>query len=269
MEITVAGTGRMGSAFVKRAAALGHAVYAWNRTRERLAGLPAKPVSLEETRGVVAVFVADDEAMLEVVDKLRGDAVVLMGTYSVEATADAVRRLAARGIPAVSSPIVGGPGNVERGDAIYLVGGDRRKVEELAPLYSQLGKAVFLGSAEEAAALKLAYNALLIGVVAVLGEAASLAKAYGILDKYRDLLSMTVFKDIGAAYLDRIFSASQGTFALKHAAKDLRYAALAASRRGLPLSAISAVKSLYEVLTALGRGDDYYVRAGALEGGSA
>lgn len=259
----------MGSAFVKRAAALGHTVYAWNRSREKLAGLPAKAISLEEARGLIAVFVADDEAMLGVVDRLKSGVVALMGTYSVEATAEAVKRLASRGIPAVSSPIVGGPGNVERGDAIYLVGGDRHRVEELAPLYSQLGKAIFLGSAEEAAALKLAYNALLIGVVAVLGEAASLAKAYGVLSQFKDLLSMTVFKDVGAAYLDRIFSTSPGTFALKHAAKDLRYALLAASKRGLPLATISAAKSLYEVLTALGRGDEYYVRAGALEGGSA
>lgn len=269
MDVTVIGTGRMGSAFAKRAVSLGHRVFAWNRTKERLEGLPAAPIaSPKDGRGLVAVFVADDEALSSLVDEINGDVVALMGTYSVEGTSEALERLGARGLPAVSSPIVGGPGNVERGDAIYIIGGDRGAYDGLAAFYSELGKAVYVGPAERAAALKLAYNALLIGTVAVLGEAAALAKAYGVpLEQMKEVLAQTVFKDIGAVYLERIFSEAAGTFALRHAAKDLRYAAAAAGRKGSGSSVLSAVKSLYELLTALGYGDYYYVRAGALEGG--
>ncbi|MGC8582648.1 MAG: NAD(P)-dependent oxidoreductase [Thermoproteus sp.] len=266
MEVTVIGTGRMGAAFVKRAAQLGHKVYAWNRTRRRLEGLPATPISSpSEARGLAAVFVADDEALLSLVNEVGGDAVALMGTYSL-AGADAARKaLAARGIKVMAAPVVGGPGNVERGDAIYIIGGDAEVYGRYSKLFAELGKVMYVGEFEKAVVLKLAYNSLLIGTVAVLGEAASLAAAHGIPpSQFKELLQQTVFKDIGSVYIDRMYSDEPGTFALKHAGKDVRYATAAAAGRSSTI-VLSAVRSLYEMLEVLGYGDAYYIKAGILE----
>ncbi|CCC81647.1 NAD(P)-dependent oxidoreductase [Thermoproteus tenax] len=266
MEITVVGTGRMGSAFVKRAAALGHKVYAWNRTREKLSGLPATAIEgLSDARGLVAIFVADDEALMGIVEQIGGEAAALMGTYSVNGAVEAVRRLRSRGIPAFASPIVGGPGNVERGDAIYLLGGERTLLDKYTSVMFSLGKVVLVGELEKAVALKLAYNSLLIGTVAVLGEALSLAVAYGIpATVFKDLLSQTVFKEIGSVYIDRMLSEGEGTFALKHAGKDLRYAVNASAGKSGAV-VLSAVHSLYELLELQGYGNEYYIKAGILE----
>lgn len=267
MEVTVVGTGRMGSAFVKRAAQLGHAVYAWNRTREKLSGLPATPISkLSEARGLIAVFVSDDEALLSIIGELKGDVVALMGTYSIQGANAARRALEARGIPVMAAPVVGGPGNVERGDAIYLVGGGGVAYEKYAGFFAEMGKAMYLGDFEKAVVLKLAYNSLLIGTVSVLGEAISLASSYGISPSvFKELLQQTVFKDVATAYVDRMLSNESGTFALKHASKDVRYAIAAASGRSGAV-VLSAVRTLYELLELWGFGDVYYIKAGILEG---
>jgi 3-hydroxyisobutyrate dehydrogenase-like beta-hydroxyacid dehydrogenase len=266
MELTVVGTGRMGAAFVKRAAQLGHKVYAWNRTRGKLEGLPATPISRpSEARGPVAVFVADDEALLSLVDEMGGDAAFLMGTYSLAGAAAARRALAARGIGVLASPIVGGPGNVERGDAVYIVGGDAEVYSRYSKLFAELGRIMHVGEFEKAVVLKLAYNSLLIGTVAVLGEAASMAAAHGIPpSQFKELLSQTIFKEIGSVYIDRMYSDEPGTFALRHAGKDVRYATAAAAGRSSTV-VLSAVRSLYEMLEVLGYGDSYYIRAGILE----
>lgn len=266
MEVTVIGTGRMGSAFVKRAAQLGYKVYAWNRTREKLAGLPATPISRpSEARGFTAIFVADDEALSSLIDEVKGDVVALMGTYSLNGANAARRALASRGISTLSAPIVGGPGNVERGDATYIIGGDREVYERYSDFFAKMGRVFYIGDFEKAVVLKLAYNALLIGTVAVLGEASSLAVAYGISpSQFKELLLQTVFKEIGSAYIDRMYSNEQGTFALKHAGKDVRYATTAAAGRSGSV-VLSAVRSLYELLEAWGLGDAYYVKAGVFE----
>lgn len=266
MEVTVVGTGRMGAAFAKRAAQLGHRVYAWNRTREKLSGLPATPLSSpSEARGLTAVFVADDDALLSLIGELNGDVIALMGTYSIQGANAARRALAARGLPVIAAPVVGGPGNVERGDAIYLIGGDEAAYRKYAGLFAEIGKIVYLGDFEKAVALKLAYNSLLIGTVSVLGEAVSLASAYGIAPNvFKELLQQTVFKEIANVYIDRMFSGEPGTFSLKHAGKDVRYATAAATGRSGSL-VLSAVRSLYELLELWGFGDAYYIRAGILE----
>ncbi len=266
MEVTVVGVGKMGSAFIKRTARLGHTVYAWNRTKEKLSGLPATPISsLSEARGLTAVFVADDEALLSIAGELKGDVVVLMGTYSIQGANSARRVLEAKGVPVMAAPVVGGPGNVERGDAIYLIGGSGAVYEKYAGFFAEVGKAVYLGDFEKAVVLKLAYNSLLIGAISVLGEAISLASAYGIAPSvFKELLQQTVFKDIATAYVDRMLSNEPGTFALKHAGKDVRYATAAALGKSGTM-VLSAVRALYELLELWGFGDAYYIKAGILE----
>ncbi|HII47425.1 NAD(P)-dependent oxidoreductase [Pyrobaculum aerophilum] len=268
MEITVVGMGNMGRAFAKRAYSQGFEVLWWNRTRERVKDAPGRPIEkLAEARGLVAVFVSDDDALLAVVPDIGGDYVALCGTYSIQGVKRALEILTARGRRAFAMPVVGSPRNVENGDAIYIVGAHEEIYTKTRPILEKFGALFYIGDSIKAAALKLAFNTLLISTVAVLGEATTLAIKYGIKpDVFKELLSQTVFKEIAARYIDRMLGSAQPTFTLKNAAKDMRYASNAAGEAGAGNVAMSGVKALYEVLAALGYGEEDYVKAGIIEG---
>ncbi len=267
--ITVVGMGNMGRAFARRAASQGFNVLWWNRTREKVKDVPGTPISkLADAKGLVAVFVADDKALFDVLPEVGGDYVALSGTYSVDGVRRAVEMLAARGQKSFAMPVVGSPRNVEAGDAIYIVGAPDDVYTKLRPTLEKLGVLFHVGDSVKAAALKLAYNSLLISTVAVLGESLSLASKYGVQpDVFRELLSHTVFKDFAARYIDRMLGGGTPTFTIKNAAKDVRYASLAAGEAETGNVVISGVKALYELLTAMGYGDEDYVKAGVLTGG--
>lgn len=268
MEVSVIGTGNMGSAFVRRARALGLEVYAWNRSRDKLKGLPAQPLpSPAEARGVAAVFVADDVALAKVVEELRADAVALCGTYSPEGAERALEALKARGIPAAAVPVIGSPRNVEQGEALYILGAASDVRPKVAPLFEKAGRVFPATSPMEAVVLKLAFNAVIIGALALLGEATALARGYGVQPStLKELLRGTVLKDFAERYMDRLVARNPALFSIRNAGKDMRYFVQAALRLGMPVTAASAVKSLYELLAALGRGEEDFARAGYLEG---
>ena len=267
MEITVVGMGNMGIAFAKRAAAQGFKVYWWNRTREKVRDAPGTPLAkLSEAKGLVVVFVADDDALFAVAPELGGDYIALAGTYSIDAVKRAMDTLSARGKKAFAMPVVGSPKNVEGGDAIYIIGAPEDLYERLRETLEKFGVLFYVGDNVKAAALKLAYNSFLISTVAVLGEALTLARRYGIgHDIFKKLLEQTVFKEVASRYVDRIVGAAKPTFTVRNAAKDMRYAALAAGNAEAGNVAISGVKALYEILTAMGLGEEDYAKAGVLE----
>lgn len=109
MEVTVIGTGRMGSALVKRLAKQGFDVYAWNRTRDKLRDLPAKAIDdISQARGgITFIFVSDDEA-LNAVKGVGGDVIVLSGTYSISAVTALNVRFTGMGKGLLAAPVVGG-----------------------------------------------------------------------------------------------------------------------------------------------------------------
>jgi 3-hydroxyisobutyrate dehydrogenase and related beta-hydroxyacid dehydrogenases len=267
-HITVVGMGNMGKAFARRAASQGFNVFWWNRTREKVRDVPGTPISkLADARGLVVVFVADDKALFDALPEVGGDYVALSGTYSVDGVRRAVEMLTARGRKSFAIPVVGSPRNVEAGDAIYIVGAPDDVYTKLRLTLEKFGVLFQVGDSVKAAALKLAYNSLLISTVAVLGESLSLASKYGVKpDAFRELLSHTVFKDFAARYIDRMLGGGTPTFTIRNAAKDVRYASVAAGEAEAGNVAISGVKALYELLTAMGYGDEDYVKAGVLAG---
>ncbi|BDR92641.1 NAD(P)-dependent oxidoreductase [Vulcanisaeta souniana] len=267
MDVTVIGTGRMGGALVRRLVSQGFNVYAWNRTKDRLRGLPAKPIDdVSQARGLTFIFVSDDEA-LSTVRGVGGELIVLSGTYSINAVTAFNIRFTGMGIGLLAAPVVGGPADIEGGTAIYLVGGPENAYQRAREVFDRLGVVIRLPTVESAMALKLAYNAFLIGSMALLGEYVALGRTFGVNDEaLKDLLMKTAFKGVAERYMDRMLKPkSPPSFTLALAAKDMHYAVKSAGDTKTPLVVSSAVKSLYELLAAMGFSNEDYVRAGLLE----
>lgn len=275
MDVSVVGTGRMGSALVKRLSSVGYRVYAWNRSVERLRGLPAEALkSLKDVKGdAVAILVSDDPAVEFLMENglldadLTGKTTLLMGTYTPWCVAGVYRRLRERGSYVLCSPILSNPTTLEAGKAYCIVGGDAEGYERVKELYSSVGSSTYLGdSVEEAAAAKLAFNGLLLSFAALLGEATGLARSYGVgPDKFTAILENTMFKELGKRLITKMTTVKEATFTLELAKKDLTYAVQAAEQTNTPTQILSASKTLYELLTRIGMGGEDYSKAGAYE----
>ena len=272
-RVAVLGAGRMGSAAAERLAQAGFEVIVWSRTREKAlraaeaAGGRAAG-SVEEAVGqaeYAVSFLADDEAVMWVAARVpRSDGLVYleMSTITPEAARAVAGHLESKGVCYVQAPVLGGPGRVREGRLIVLLAGRRQCKALASPLLQALAEhTVDLGEDYgAAAALKLAYNNLLLTAVAALSESLALAEAYGVgYEVFRDLLSRTVFSGLAARHLERVaHGRREPTFTTELAAKDLDYARRAAWRAGLAAPVASAAAEAYKLAALLGgAGDDY------------
>ncbi|MCE4603805.1 MAG: NAD(P)-dependent oxidoreductase [Aeropyrum sp.] len=272
MRVAIVGAGRMGSAAARRLAKLGFDLVIWNRTRERAESL-AREIGVRDAGTLIEALshsqialamLADDEALLSVVSSMRRmDGLILVNcsTVTPKASIAVSKHLEGLGIGYVEAPIVGGPGALERGEAIILVSGRRADVAAAGEVLDALGEVFVVGwKYGLAPALKLAFNNLLLASIAGLSESLLILDAYG-LDKrlFRDLLGRTVFASFSEKYLERAVEGRKPTFTSRLAGKDARYAAEALADRGYPRIVSSRVADIYDLISSLGGGEDDYV----------
>jgi 3-hydroxyisobutyrate dehydrogenase-like beta-hydroxyacid dehydrogenase len=197
---------------------------------------------------VVITCVTADEALRDVVfgaggvsTTLASDAVLVDSstvgapTYTEIASALGSERF-------VAAPILSNPMVTARGEATLLLGGDAATIERLDAMWELLSaKRWFCGTVEQASACKLVNNLMLIGGVAVLAEAVTVARCGGVSDAW-----LTEFLDdlpvVSAAVRNRVDRLIRGDhdgwFDVVSTGKDVRLAREAAERGGssLPLA---------------------------------
>ncbi|BAA79733.2 putative dehydrogenase [Aeropyrum pernix K1] len=271
-RVAVVGAGRMGSGAARRLASRGYRVVVWSRSWEKAERL-AREAGLEAARSLVdalaeseaaIAFVSDDDALLNVVSQVRrSDGLIFVNsaTTTPRASVSAARYLEGLGVQYVEAPVIGGPGALERGEAIVLAAAPRSALAPAVPLLSELGELVKVGeSYGMAAAMKLAFNNLLLTTLVGLGESLLILDAYGV-DKtlFSSILERTVFSGLAGKYFERAVSKPKPTFTVSLAEKDARYAFQALADRGYPRLVSQAVSNVYAMLSHMGFGDEDYV----------
>jgi 3-hydroxyisobutyrate dehydrogenase-like beta-hydroxyacid dehydrogenase len=160
----------------------------------------------------------------------------------------------------LASPIAGGPPQVESGQATLLVGGHHEWVDRLEGLFDDLaGGYTYCGEDPGAATtVKLLNNYLLMGGVAILGEAIAAGQAA---DVRSDVLRGYLFSTSMVApglhnRLDDLLAGDhEGWFSVRLGLKDVSLAIEVAVEAGADVQVAEAVKGRYQAAIDAGLGD--------------
>jgi 3-hydroxyisobutyrate dehydrogenase len=268
--IAFLGTGLLGSGFVEAALGRGDTVTVWNRTRakaERLAALGARvtDTAADAVRGAsrVHLVLSDDDAVETVIDALRAglsaDAIIVDHTTTLpRRTAARAERLAAEGVRYLHCPVFIGPAAARQAQGMILACGSAELFAEVEPaLRRQAAEVRYLGARPDLAAVhKLAGNAFNIGMVGLIADTLTLAKAEGV--DGAEILALLEWFDSrkivggrGKLMLARNYGPS---FELSMAAKDLRL--MRESAGDLSLAMLPGLAARMAELMAEGHGED-------------
>ena len=271
MNVAVLGTGIMGGAMARRAAAAGMRVTAWSRPLEHARRLERNGVAVAETAreaasgaDLVATMAPDADAIASFAN---GDDGFLaarrarfvwvqcatVGLEGCERLAEVAARVR---VAFVDAPVLGTREPAERGELVVLASGPGEALDRCAPFFDANGRRTLrLGAAGAGTRLKLVTNDWIVGCVAVLAEAIALAGALGVdgavfLDAIEDsAVDMGYAQEKGRMMLGGSYPASMP---LAHAAKDAWLAADAAARHGLEHAVSRAAAELLERASACG-----------------
>ena len=190
------GLGTMGSGMAGRVLQGGYPLAVYNRSRERAASLGARgaviaatPRELAERSDVLITMLADPAAVRAVLSgpdgvlagARDGQVLIEMSTVGPAEARDTIERAAARGVGVIHAPVLGPPHAAAEGTLTILAGGDTQRIELYRPLLATMGGTIVtLDDNEQACALKLATNALLLASLQLVGEAVGLATGWGI-----------------------------------------------------------------------------------------
>lgn len=192
----VVGLGLLGSAVAGRLRAAGHDVVGYDVVPEKVQALVAlggraapSADAVARAADAVCVVLPSLASVEEVILGPRGLAasasagktIIQMSTISPSLTERLAREVGGKGLAFLDCPISGTSGMVARGEGIIFVGGERSLFDRWRPvLESVLPRAVYIGRAGQAMALKLVANLLIALHSAAAAEALLMAKRAGL-----------------------------------------------------------------------------------------
>jgi 3-hydroxyisobutyrate dehydrogenase-like beta-hydroxyacid dehydrogenase len=277
MKIGFLGGGRMGMAIAGRLLDHGHELFAWNRTRDKLAPLAQRGATVmnspaEAAEGVDAVvsMLSDDDAVSRaalgaedgaILGLSSGRVHVSMSTIGLRTVERLAREHEARRQRFVSAPVLGRPEAAQRGELVVLAAGLAEALDACAPIFEAVGKEThrFGDDPKRANVVKLLLNFVLASMLETLGEAFTLAERSGVRsDLLLDILDGAVFKSpMFAAYGHKIVRESfvPAGFDLALGVKDVRLLLEAGEAQALPMPVASVLRDRFLQAMALGLRD--------------
>lgn len=260
MKVGILGTGKMGGAIARRLHQEGFDLRLWNRTRSRAEEIGVGTV-LEGAGEVVAgsevilSVLTGPASVHEVYDlalpSASGQVFVEMSTAG-PALLDALEpKVVARGSSLVSSPIVAAPAAVERGQAFFLLGGDRAAIERIKPVIEAMGTFQVARGHRQAANMKLLSNSMLATTLAMAAELVTAGVRSGLTPD-----EAFAFMKRHAPYLENRKSGYLGgpyeplTFSLKDMLKDLDLTLESLDGPDFPMPLLEAVRAAFAEVVA-------------------
>ena len=271
-KVALLGTGIMGAAMARNLLEAGTEVRAWNRSNEKAKPLAKDGATVFEGPAEAAAdadflltMLSDADVIEEVVrdgvlPALAGGAVWLQMSTVGERGNEKLARLAAENdVAYVDAPVLGTKVPAEQGQLVVLASGPEDVRSKCGPIFDVVGgKTVWLGEAGEGSRLKLVVNNWIVGLLGVLAETISFARATGVdpqkfLETIEDgPLGLPYAQMKGAMMIDEDFPTS---FSARLARKDAGLVLDAAGSRDLEMTVASAVAARFDEAIEAGHGD--------------
>ena len=262
--IGVIGLGIIGGVWARHYAAAGNLAGAWNRTAQP--EFPAWKTSAAEVAraaDVIQIVVADPAAVRSVLAQIApelgaGKVVVQSSTIDPASAAEFAATVAACGARYLEAPFSGSKPAAEQRMSVFFLGGDATLIAEVEPLLSLVSAHRFvIGTAEQAAAFKLATNLNVAAQMQGLVEAITIARRAGISD---DVFFSVLAKHASYSPLTKLKEPKlrAGDFApqfsVKHLHKDMRLAAGMAGCTDFPM--LEMLRETLKTAEARGLGEE-------------
>jgi len=271
------GLGLMGRPMALNLLKAGYAMTVWNRTRARAddvvaagATLAATPREATAAAGVVFTIVSDPpavEAVLWGADGAlaglrKGSVLVDSSTISPDLARRTAAACAERGVEYLDAPVTGGTWGAEKGELVFMVGGEAATLARVEPLIGAMGKRWFLlGPNGAGQTIKLAMNLILALEVEAFAEALAIVQAAGLagerlVEVMQSSMGRAPVLDVKApVMLSRDYKAS---FPLRLMYKDIALAMDLARELKLTLPAGSAARDTYGAVRSASKDDPDY-----------
>jgi 3-hydroxyisobutyrate dehydrogenase-like beta-hydroxyacid dehydrogenase len=250
----------------------GFPLVVWNRTASRAeslvaagARLASSPKEAAAQADVLITIVSDPPALEEVLwgfgsngDVRSGGAFAALKKGAIYIESSTVSPALARkiaeasksaGIRFLDAPVTGGTWGAEKGELLFMIGGEAADLEAARPVLSAMGKKIFhLGPNGAGQTIKLAMNLLLALQVDAFAEALALVTGAGLAgEKLVEVMQASMARsgvlDVKApAMLSGDYKPS---FPLRLMHKDLSLALDLGNQLGVPLPAAAAARETY------------------------
>jgi 3-hydroxyisobutyrate dehydrogenase-like beta-hydroxyacid dehydrogenase len=276
-KIGLIGLGLMGRPMGLNLLKAGYPLTVWNRTASRAEALVATGAKLAKSpreaaasADVLLTIVSDPPALEEVLwskdgalsGLRRGGIYIDSSTVSPALARKIAAACAERGARFLDAPVTGGTWGAEKGELVFMVGGDAETLKEIEPVLGAMGKRWFhLGPNGAGQIIKLAMNLILALQVDALAEALALVTGAGIQgEKLVEVMQSSMARapvlDVKAPLLLKGEYAPSFPLRLMH--KDLGLALDLANQIGVPLPATAAARETYSAVKGAAKEDlDY------------
>ena len=191
-HVAVIGTGKMGSAFVKRFLDVGYKVTAWNRTIEKAMHLQkdgaevVREINEIETAETYILSLTDATAVENVTDEIiksnvSNKLIIDTSTLLPEDTKRIANKLKEKGLRFVDCPVGGTVAPALNGKLLGMLGGSKQDASRAMPILQQICRRVeHMGEVGSGSHMKLAINLPLAIYWKTLAEAMTMVRESGI-----------------------------------------------------------------------------------------
>lgn len=279
-KVGLIGLGLMGRPMGHNLLKAGFSLTVWNRTASRADSLVAAGASLAKSprdvaaaSDVLITIVSDPPALEEILwgKADAGGALAALRAGSIYIDSSTVspalaRRIAsacaAQNVAFLDAPVTGGTWGAEKGELVFMVGGDAQALKDAEPVFKVMGKRWFhLGANGAGQTIKLAMNLILALEVDALAEALALVTKAGLegeklVEVMQSSMARAAVLDVKAPLL--LKGEYPPSFPLRLMHKDVGLALDLAKQSGVTLPAAAAAYATYSSVKAGAKEDlDY------------
>lgn len=271
------GLGIMGQPMALNLLKAGNKLVVYNRTAAKAeplkqagARVAASAAEAAKDADFVVVIVSDSAAVEDVVmgkdgilETVASGAIVIdSSTISPAVSRKMACHVAGKGASWLDAAVTGSKHGAEKGELIFMVGGDRQTFDRAMPVLQVLGKKhIYCGQNGMGLAAKLAQNTIQATMLEIFCEGLVLAAKAGVtpetmLEIIQSSMARSTLTDFKAPFI--LKGDFTPYFPLKLMHKDLELAMEAGFAQNVPMPALAAVKEVYSAAKAQGKGDlDY------------